>query len=145
VLDLSRRLARAVRHRGRIAQIAEIAAILRQRALRAATLARDRGQHNALDAFGAMQRASGNDSDGEAMAPPFPHLERLDCNCTGCRLLRAGVCIRCAVAIAAHLEERDELDQTKVTVCSGACREAVECYVASPPGRFDAARHKGAT
>jgi hypothetical protein len=29
VLDLSRRLARAVRHRGRIAQIAEIAAILR--------------------------------------------------------------------------------------------------------------------
>jgi hypothetical protein len=82
---------------------------------------------------------------GEAMTPPFPHLERLDCNCTGCRLLRAGVCIRCAAAIVAHLEERDEPDQIKVTVCSGACREAVECYLASSPGRFDAPRHKGAT
>ena len=28
---------------------------------------------------------------------------------------------------------------------AAACREAVECYVASPPGRFDAPRHEGAT
>ena len=75
--------------------------------------------------------------------PPFPHLERLDCNCTGCRLLRAGVCIRCATAILANIDERDETDQIKAALCSGACREAVECYVASPPGGFDASRHKG--
>src|SRR5262249_6890813 len=84
-------------------------------------------------------------TDGEVMTPPFPHLERLDCNCTGCRLLRAGVCIRCAAAIAAHIDERDETDPIKVAVCCGACGEAVECYVASPPGRFDAPQHEGAT
>jgi hypothetical protein len=78
------------------------------------------------------------------MTPPFPHLERLDCNCTGCRLLRAGVCIRCAAAIAAHIDEHHDTDQIKVDLCSGACQEAVECYVASPPGRFDAPRQKGA-
>ena len=79
------------------------------------------------------------------MTPSFSHLERLDCNCTGCRLLRARVCIRCAAAIVAHIDERDETDLIKVTVCSGACREAVECFVASPPGRFDAPTRPGAT
>jgi hypothetical protein len=78
------------------------------------------------------------------MTPTFPHLERFDCNCTGCRLLRAGVCIRCAAAIAAHIDEHHDTDQIKVDLCSGACREAVECYVASPPGRFDAPWQKGA-
>lgn len=82
-------------------------------------------------------------TDGEAMTPSFPHLERLDCNCTGCRLLRAGVCIRCAAAVAAHIDQPTESDR-QVALCSGACREAVECYVASPPGRFDVSRHKGA-
>jgi hypothetical protein len=48
-------------------------------------------------------------------------------------LLRAGVCIRCPAAIAAHLEERDEPNQVKVTVCSGACREAVRVkHMAAP-------------
>jgi hypothetical protein len=82
--------------------------------------------------------------DGHPMTPPFPRLERLGCNCTGCRLLRAGVCIRCAAAIDTHIDKQDQSEQIKVTVCSGACREAVECNVASPPGRFDAPRHKGA-
>jgi hypothetical protein len=27
-----------------------------------------------------IRDAQRNDSDGEAMTPPFPHLERLDCN-----------------------------------------------------------------
>jgi hypothetical protein len=53
--------------------------------------------------------------------------------------------LRTAAAIAAHLDERDGTDQIKVTLCSDACREAVECYIASPPGRFDASRHEGAT
>jgi len=79
------------------------------------------------------------------MTTSFPHLERLDCNCTGCQLLRAGVCIRCAAAIVAHIDEPDKPNQIKVTLCSGACREAVECFVASPPGRFDAHTRPDAT
>jgi hypothetical protein len=70
------------------------------------------------------------------VTPSFPHPERSDCNCTGCQLFRAGVCIRCAAAIVAHIDEQDQREQVKVSLCSGACREAVECFVASPPGRF---------
>src|SRR5262245_48592984 len=52
------------------------------------------------------------------------------------------VCIRCATAVAEHIDKQDERGQIKVTVCSSASREAVECYVASPPARFDAPRQK---
>ena len=59
---------------------------------------------------------------------------------------RAGtdLVVRSTAAIVAHIDERDVPNQVKVNLCSGARREAVECYVASPPGRFDASRHMGA-
>jgi hypothetical protein len=46
------------------------------------------------------------------------------CNCTGCGMLRAGVCINCAEKIAEP--------------CSGACREAIELYFSTPPERWRA-------
>jgi hypothetical protein len=47
------------------------------------------------------------------------------CNCTGCGMLRAGVCINCAEKTAALILEsgNGELD---VDPCSGACREAID-------------------
>jgi hypothetical protein len=46
------------------------------------------------------------------------------CNCTGCGMLRAGVCINCAEKTAA-LTAPGEM---AVEPCSGACREAIELY-----------------
>ena len=56
VLDLSRRLARAVRHRGRIAQIAEIAEILRQRELANCATQRRCPQRNAVPKAGDVNK-----------------------------------------------------------------------------------------
>src|SRR5262249_37030051 len=59
------------------------------------------------------------------------------CNCTGCGMLRAGVCINCAEKIAALILEsgNGELD---VEPCSGACREGIELYFSTPPERWRA-------
>jgi hypothetical protein len=59
------------------------------------------------------------------------------CNCTGCGMLRAGVCINCAEKTAALILEsgRGEL---AVEPCSGACREAIELYFSTPPERWRA-------
>ena len=47
------------------------------------------------------------------------------CNCTGCGMLRAGVCINCAEKIAALIFESGPRELA-VEPCSGACREAIE-------------------
>ena len=57
------------------------------------------------------------------------------CNCTGCGLLRAGVCINCAEKIAALILESGPRELA-VEPCSGACREAIELYFSTPPGRL---------
>src|SRR5262249_43371448 len=46
------------------------------------------------------------------------------CNCTGCGLLRAGVCINCAEKIAALILESSP-GELSAEPCSGACREAI--------------------
>src|SRR5262245_14017499 len=44
------------------------------------------------------------------------------CNCTGCGLRRAGVCINCAEKIAALILQSGP-EELAVEPCSGACRE----------------------
>jgi len=53
------------------------------------------------------------------------------CDCTCCRLIRAGACMQCAALITAEILERGKPGTTlNVSVCSGACREGVERYFA---------------
>jgi hypothetical protein len=59
------------------------------------------------------------------------------CNCTGCGMLRAGVCINCAEKIAALVIESGP-EELAVEPCSGACREAIELYYSTPPERWRA-------
>src|SRR5262249_43204942 len=54
------------------------------------------------------------------------------CNCSGCGMLRAGVCINCAEKIAALIFESGP-EELAVEPCSGACREAIELYFSTPP------------
>src|SRR6516164_4314431 len=60
-----------------------------------------------------------------------------NCNCTGCGLLRAGVCINCAEKTAALILESG-LGNLAIEPCSGACREAIELYFSTPPERWRA-------
>jgi len=57
------------------------------------------------------------------------------CNCTGCGMLRAGVCINCAENAAALILESGPGD-IAVEPCSGACREALQLYFSTPPERW---------
>src|SRR5215813_8249664 len=59
------------------------------------------------------------------------------CNCTGCGMLRAGVCINCAEKIAALIFESGPRELA-VEPCSGACREAIELYFSTPSERWRA-------
>jgi len=59
------------------------------------------------------------------------------CNCTGCGVLRAGVCINCAEKIAMLILESGP-EELAVEPCSGACREAIELYFSTPPERWRA-------
>jgi hypothetical protein len=59
------------------------------------------------------------------------------CNCTGCGMLRAGVCINCAEKIAALILE-SHASALSVEPCSGACREAIELYFSTPAERWHA-------
>ena len=58
-----------------------------------------------------------------------------NCNCTGCGMLRAGVCINCAERVAALILESG-LQELAVEPCSGACRETIELYFSTPPERW---------
>ena len=55
----------------------------------------------------------------------------LSCNCTGCGMLRAGVCINCAEKAAALILESGP-GEIAVEPCSGACREALQLYFSTP-------------
>ena len=70
---------------------------------------------------------------------PRTDSHKSSCNCTGCGLLRAGVCINCAEEIAALILESDPRELA-VEPCSGACREAIELYFSTPPERWRAQR-----
>jgi hypothetical protein len=59
------------------------------------------------------------------------------CNCTGCGMLRAGVCINCAEKIAPLILESG-LGELAVEPCSGACREAIELYFVGREESFEA-------
>jgi hypothetical protein len=59
------------------------------------------------------------------------------CNCTGCGMLRAAVCINCAEKVAALILESGP-EQLAFEPCSGACREAIELYFSTPPERWRA-------
>jgi biotin operon repressor len=63
------------------------------------------------------------------------------CNCTGCGMLRAGVCINCAERAAALILESGP-GEIAVEPCSGACREAIELYFSTPQAA-DNLRHDG--
>src|SRR5262245_65776290 len=62
-----------------------------------------------------------------------------NCNCTGCGMLRAGVCINCAEKTAALILECGP-GELAAEPCSGACREAIELYFSTPPERWRAPR-----
>jgi hypothetical protein len=59
------------------------------------------------------------------------------CNCTGCGMLRAGVCINCAKKIAA-LILKSHARALSVEPCSGARRKAIELYFSTPAERWHA-------
>jgi hypothetical protein len=59
------------------------------------------------------------------------------CNCTGCGMLRAGVCINCAEKTAALILESGP-EEIALEPCSGACREAIELYFSTPLERWRA-------
>ena len=61
------------------------------------------------------------------------------CNCTGCGMLRGGVCINCAEKIAALILESGP-GELAAEPCSGACREVIELYFSTPPERWHAPR-----
>ena len=62
-------------------------------------------------------------------ASEIPRLKEWTCDCTGCGLLRAGVCTSCSWLIHAQILERGKPGVTiHTSVCSGACREGVERY-----------------
>ena len=58
------------------------------------------------------------------------------CTCTGCGMLRAGVCINCAEKAAALIFESGPREDIAVEPCSGACREALQLYFSTPPERW---------
>jgi hypothetical protein len=58
-----------------------------------------------------------------------------NCNCTGCGMLRAGVCINCAERIATLILQSG-LQELAVEPCSGACREPIQLYFSTPPERW---------
>jgi hypothetical protein len=58
-----------------------------------------------------------------------------DCNCIPCRLVRAGVCLDCAIAV--HEQALEQLggpgeSETLAQLCSGSCYEAFQYYLADP-------------
>jgi hypothetical protein len=53
------------------------------------------------------------------------------CDCTGCRLIRCGMCLQCAAAVTALIVESKEGDTIRASLCSGACREGMERYLAT--------------
>ena len=59
------------------------------------------------------------------------------CNCRGCGMLRAGVCINCAEKIAALILESGRRELA-AEPCSGACREAIDLYFSTSPERWRA-------
>jgi hypothetical protein len=66
------------------------------------------------------------------------------CNCTGCGMLRAGVCINCAEKIAALILESGA-GELAVEPCSGACREAIDLISPrrqSAGARSERSRHR---
>jgi len=56
------------------------------------------------------------------------------CNCTGCGMLRAGVCIKKTAALIFESGP----GEVAVEPCSGTCREAIELYFSTPLERWRA-------
>jgi hypothetical protein len=61
------------------------------------------------------------------------HVEgSMTCDCTGCQLIRAGMCLSCAARVTAEIIKRDEQIERRgsvnitVELCSGACSEALQ-------------------
>jgi hypothetical protein len=52
------------------------------------------------------------------------------CDCTGCRLIRAGLCLSCAALVHAQILESRAGDTITPALCSASCREGLERYVA---------------
>jgi len=55
------------------------------------------------------------------------------CDCTCCRLIRAGVCLQCAALLTAQIIESKAGDTVNAALCSAACREGAERFVAERP------------
>jgi hypothetical protein len=51
------------------------------------------------------------------------------CDCTACRLLRAGVCFKCAALLTAQILESKAGDTFNASLCSPSCREGAERYL----------------
>jgi hypothetical protein len=72
------------------------------------------------------------------MSKALHHVEDWTCDCLGCELVRAGVCIDCARAVALQVGQMNEEPKytngtTSISVdpCSGSCREAFEHFSAA--------------
>ena len=65
---------------------------------------------------------------GVQLSGIVPCTDGWTCDCFLCELLRAGVCLSCAARMTAQSLRRPKAKEFKTTVCSGACREAVERY-----------------
>jgi hypothetical protein len=62
------------------------------------------------------------------------------CNCTGCGMLRAGVCINCAEKIAAASRQAPEHGSTASSLGPDSRMSAIELYFSTPTERWRAPR-----
>jgi hypothetical protein len=63
----------------------------------------------------------------------LPRVEHWDCNCIPCRMVRAGVCLDCAVAVHEQaLEHLGRPGLCEAQLCSESCYEAFQVYQADP-------------
>ena len=67
----------------------------------------------------------------------LPRVKHWDCNCIPCRLVRAGVCLDCAVAVHEQaLEQQDgPSDEFQFQLHCGSCAEAFVHYLCGGKAR----------
>jgi len=63
----------------------------------------------------------------------LPRVEHWDCNCIPCRMVRAGVCLDCAITVHEQaLEHLGRPGLCEAQLCSESCYDAFEDYLADP-------------
>ena len=64
----------------------------------------------------------------------LPRVKHWDCNCIPCCMVRAGVCLDCAVVVYEQIMRHREPGKIPIDIqpCSGGCYEAIQHYLADP-------------